>query len=292
MIGKIVKGIAGFYYVFSSNKIYECKAKGVFRNRKIKPLVGDDVELEVIDEDNCKGNVVDILPRRNELIRPAVANVDQALVFFAVKSPDPNLNLLDRFLIQMEQQNLESIICFNKTDLASRKEVDELVEVYTQSGYRTMDICAGKGQGIDEIYEALRGKVTTIAGPSGAGKSTVINALSPELSLQTGELSDKLGRGKHTTRHSEILPIGEDTYIIDTPGFTSMDVFHIGKEELGRYYREFEQYEPNCRFASCSHITEPDCGVRQALEDGLIHTVRYDNYVKIYRELKDRRRNG
>lgn len=291
MIGKIMKGIAGFYYVgVAESGVYECKAKGIFRKDKIKPLVGDDVEIEVLNEEEKLGNIVKILPRRSELIRPAVANIDQALVIFAAREPKPNLSLLDRFLVIMEKQDVPVIICFNKQDLCDDEEVGRLKEIYEACGYPVVLASAKQGEGIEEIKSRLRGKTTTVAGPSGVGKSSLTNLLQNEVQMETGEISKKLGRGRHTTRHSQIIQIEEDTWLYDTPGFTSFYVEEIEKEELRFYFREFSKYEGTCRFQGCTHTHEPGCMVKNALEEGKISKERYENYLELYGELKEKRR--
>ena len=291
MIGKIMKGIAGFYYVgVAESGVYECKAKGIFLKDKIKPLVGDDVEIEVLNEEEKLGNIVKILPRRSELIRPAVANIDQALVIFAAREPKPNLSLLDRFLVIMEKQDVPVIIGFNKQDLCDEEEVGRLKEIYEACGYPVVLASAKQGEGIEEIKSRLRGKTTTVAGPSGVGKSSLTNLLQNEVQMETGEISKKLGRGRHTTRHSQIIQIEEDTWLYDTPGFTSFYVEEIEKEELRFYFREFSKYEGTCRFQGCTHTHEPGCMVKNALEEGKISKERYENYLELYGELKEKRR--
>ena len=291
MQGKIVKGISGFYYVHVvGTGIYECKAKGVFRNRKVKPLVGDNVEIVVLDEEKHLGNVEKILSRKNELIRPAVSNIDMALVIFAAAKPDPNFNLLDRFLCMMEYQKVPVTICFNKCDLVSEEEKENLQKIYAPAGYDILFTSVKTGANIDRLKALLAEKTTTVAGPSGVGKSSLINELQTDVRMQTGAISDKIGRGKHTTRHSEIISIGQDTYIMDTPGFSSMDLPGFEKEDLWTCYPEFVPYEPECRFIGCSHIGEPDCGVKNALAEGKISRVRYDNYVILYEEMKNIRK--
>ena len=291
MKGKIVKGISGFYYVHvAETGIYECKAKGIFRNQKIKPLVGDDVEIVGLDEEKRIGNVEKILPRTRELIRPAVANIDMALVIFAAAKPDPNFNLLDRFLCMMEYQKVPVTICFNKCDLVSEEEKENLQKIYAPAGYDILFTSVKTGENIDRLKALLAEKTTTVAGPSGVGKSSLINELQTDVRMQTGAISDKIGRGKHTTRHSEIISIGQDTYIMDTPGFSSMDLPGFEKEDLWTCYPEFVPYEPECRFIGCSHIGEPDCGVKNALAEGKISRVRYDNYVILYEEMKNIRK--
>lgn len=287
MQGKIIKGIAGFYYIHAENgQVYECKAKGAFRKQKIKPLVGDMVRIAVLDEAEHLGNVEEILPRKNELIRPAVANIDMALVIFAAAKPEPNFNLLDRFLCMMEFQNVPVTICFNKTDLVDEEKIEEYRRIYEPAGYRLMSTCTRTGEGVDAVKALLHGKTTTVAGPSGVGKSSLINALQSDVQMQTGVISDKIDRGKHTTRHSEIVPVMEDSYIMDTPGFSSMDVPGFEKEDLWTCFPEFREYEPYCKFQGCSHINEPDCGVKEALAEGKISSVRYENYKLLYEELK------
>ena len=291
---ELQKGIAGFYYVYDvvESVIYECKAKGIFRKEKIKPLVGDLVEYEILDAEEKTGNIIRILPRKNELIRPAVANIDQALVVFAVKKPDPHFNLLDRFLVMMERQEIPVIICFNKKDIADEPEIESLEKTYEACGYRVIFASAREGENILEIKEALKGKTTTVAGPSGVGKSSLINCLQENVNMETGSISRKIERGKHTTRHSELIPIDEDSYIMDTPGFSSLYTNDFGKEELKYYFPEFDQYQGGCRFQGCNHISEPGCLVKEALEEGKVHPVRYEDYCEMYRELeqKEKRR--
>lgn len=290
MQGKIIKGIAGFYYVYTTMGLVECKAKGIFRKEQIKPLVGDLVEIELADEEKLFGNIVKILPRKNTLIRPASANIDQALVIFAIVKPDPNYNLLDRFLITMEQQRLPAIICFNKKDIATQEEREELVSAYGGCGYEVLFVSGKQNDGLDEIKAHLKGKTTVVAGPSGVGKSTIINALYPDAQMETGEISRKIERGKHTTRHAQLFALSEDTFIMDTPGFTSLNLGVMEKEELQGFYPEFAEYEKDCKFGGCAHISEPVCGVKDALAEGKISRVRYDNYVLLYEEVKGRKK--
>ena len=288
MQGKIIKGIAGFYYVHVVEfGVYECKAKGVFRKEKIKPLVGDNVEIEILDESEKKGNIVKILPRQNELIRPAVANIDQALVVFAITKPNPHFNLLDRFLVMMESKEIPVVLCFNKEDIATDPQVKELESIYESCGYPLVFVSAKEERGIETIRELLKGKTTAIAGPSGVGKSSIINILQPEADMETGAISTKIERGKHTTRHSELFAIDENSYIMDTPGFSTLYIPGFEKEDLQNFYPEFKEYEPYCRFKGCSHISEPDCGVKEALAEGKISPLRYENYKLLYEELKD-----
>lgn len=290
MQGKIIKGIAGFYDVAVEGTIYRCRAKGIFRNQKVKPLVGDWVEIEILDEKDREGNLTEILPRMNELIRPAVANVDQAIVVFAAKNPKPNYNLLDRFLMTMEKQGIPVIVCFNKKDLAKEKELAQLESIYEQCGHQVVFISAKEGNGIHEIRDLIRGKTTVLAGPSGVGKSSLMNQLNPDANMEVGAVSRKIQRGRHTTRHSELIMIERGTFVLDTPGFSSLFIDRFEEDEVKDYFQEFAPYESQCRFQGCSHTHEPDCGVKKALEEGRISRIRYENYVNIYQELKEKRK--
>ena len=291
MQGKIVKGISGFYYVHVvGSGIYECKAKGIFRRQNMKPLVGDNVEIEIISQADRTGNITGILQRQNMLIRPAVANVDQALLIFAAASPAPNFGLIDRFLVMMAYQKVPVLICLNKCDLVEEPIRERFRDIYRGSGCRLLFASAKEHSGIEALMQELEGRTTTVAGPSGVGKSSLINLLAPQACMETGEISRKIERGRHTTRHAQLIHIGTNSYIMDTPGFSTMYLPEIEKEELQQYYPEFVSYEPECRFQGCSHITEPDCGVKQALQTGNISPMRYDNYCSLYAELKDRKK--
>ena len=295
MQGKIIKGIAGFYYVHvEACGIYECKAKGIFRNKKIKPLVGDNVLIDVIDEDNKKGNISDILERKNELIRPASANIDQAMVIFAVKSPEPNYNLLDRFILMMDYQDVPTVVVFNKTDLVEEKDIEELRKIYEKCGCKVIFISAYDNTGIDILIDTLKDKTTILAGPSGDGKSSLTNIILPDRKEEgeiskTGDVS-RIGRGRHTTRHSEIFNVTGSTYICDTPGFTSLNLPELEKEQVRFYFNEFDEYEGTCRFNGCVHINEPDCAVKMAVEKGVISRRRYTSYVELYEEIKNQKK--
>lgn len=291
MTGKIIKGIAGFYYVHDGiGRVYECKAKGIFRNKKIKPLVGDNVEITILDETDAEGNIDQILPRRNSLIRPAVANVDQALVVFAISHPEPNLNLLDRFLVMMKCAEVPVSILFNKIDLTDEGMIDKYRKIYEPAGYDVLFSSTYEEQGIEMVRDLLRGKTTVLAGPSGVGKSSLINMIQPDACMETGGISEKIQRGKHTTRHSQLFYIEKDTYMMDTPGFSSMFVENMTPEELKDYFPEFQAFEDECKFLGCVHINEPVCGVKNALLEGKISASRYENYRLMYQELKDKRR--
>lgn len=291
MVGKIVKGIAGFYYVqVPGSGLYECRAKGAFRKDKIKPLVGDDVEIDVIDEAEKTGNVIDILPRSSELIRPAVANIDQALLIFATTQPEPNLNLMDRFLVMMESSGVPVTICFNKEDLADSDFEQKMRSIYESAGYEVIFTSAHEKSGIDIIVNKLKGKTSTVAGPSGVGKSSIINILTDGNKMETGAVSEKIGRGRHTTRHSELLYLGDDTYIMDTPGFSSIFLPEIDSLELSNLFPEFRGPSEECRFTGCAHHKEPDCGVKKAVMEGKITQSRYDNYLQMYLEMASKKK--
>jgi len=246
MQGKIIRGVGGFYYVHvPSIGLLECKAKGAFRNRRVKPLVGDNVDVTILDEANALGNIEEILPRHSELIRPAVANVDQAIVIFAASYPKPNINLLDRFLLMMQWQDVPVSVCFNKLDTADDGFIEEYTNVYKDSGASLFFTSTYDGKGLEELHQSLIGKTTVLAGPSGVGKSSVMNALFPEADMAIGEISTKIKRGKHTTRHSELFSLPDQTYVMDTPGFTSLLLPELEKEELKSLLPD------NIRWSSC-----------------------------------------
>lgn len=292
MQGTIMKGIGGFYYVdVPEHGLYECKAKGGFRNQKIKPLPGDHVTIDILDDDNKLGNISDIIERKNELIRPAVANVDQALVVFAAAEPSPNFNLLDRFLLIMNWQQVKTIICFNKIDLVETRMEERLKKTYGKSGCPVVFISTYQKETIAPIQSMIQGKITVFAGPSGVGKSSLLNELIPDADAKTGEISKKIKRGKHTTRHSELMKAGLNTYLIDTPGFSTLYIDSLTKDELKEYYPEFEPYAKSCRFLGCSHTHEPDCAVKQAVQKREISRLRYKNYLEFYEELKEKEKH-
>ena len=291
MQGKIIKGIAGFYYVYAEDgNTYECRAKGIFRKDKFKPLVGDNVDITVLDEKEQTGNITDILERKNELIRPAVANIDQAMIVFAVTDPEPNLNLLDRFLVTMEMQGVPAVICFNKMDLGTGERERELRQIYEAAGYSVYFTSANDKESVDMVRELLKGKTTALAGPSGVGKSSLTNQIQPEAAMETGAISEKIRRGRHTTRHSELFFVEPETFVMDTPGFSSIYVESLKPEELSGYFPEFEDFVPDCRFLGCVHVGERECGVKEAVKEGKLAASRYENYRLIYEELKNKRR--
>lgn len=281
MEGKIIKGIGGFYYVKTKDEIIECKARGKFRHKDMKPMVGDNV---IITIDNKKGVIEEICERTSELIRPTVSNVTQAFVVFAIKNPDINFDLLNRFLISCEYNNIKSIVCLNKEDLATEEEKEEVKKKINDIGYEVFFINAKKGIGLDLIKEKLKDEETVVCGPSGAGKSTLINNLINREHMETGVVSEKIGRGKHTTRHSELIEI-ENGYLVDSPGFSNIDISFMDKENLKYCFPEFEDYNHDCKFRGCLHNKEPKCAVKEALDEGKINKYRYEFYIRILEEL-------
>ncbi len=289
--GRICKGIGGFYYVeCPEGRLYECRPRGIFRKEKQEPLVGDRVKISVLSEDPPVGSIEEILPRKNELIRPRTANVDQALIIFACGSPEWNPVLLDRFLVMLRSQDIPCYLCLNKKDLIPEEERQARVAAYAKADVLPRCISAKEASDIEELKSLLRGRTTLLAGPSGVGKSTILNAICPEAKAQTGEISRKLGRGKHTTRHAELFMAEGNIGLCDTPGFTALSLYDMPEDEVKAYYPEFYPYEEKCRFTPCSHTHEPDCAVKQAVEEGEIPRLRYTSYTCIYREQKERKR--
>ncbi|MGL5152128.1 MAG: ribosome small subunit-dependent GTPase A [Clostridium sp.] len=287
MEGKIIKGIGGFYYVKTSEGLIECKARGKFRHKDLKPMVGDNVTIKL---ERNKGVIEDIHERSSELFRPTVANVNLAFVVFAIKNPDLNFDLLNRFLVLCESNNIEAIVCLNKVDLVTEEEKNNLKDKINSIGYEVLFINAKEGIGVDLLRERMEGNVTVLCGPSGAGKSTLINTLTNREHMETGEVSNKIGRGKHTTRHSELIDV-ENGYIVDTPGFSTLEVNFIDKEELRYALPDFREYNHECKFRGCLHYKEPQCAVKQAVEEGKINKTRYDFYIRTLEEIMDGRNN-
>lgn len=288
--GTIIKGIGGFYYVDTDNGLYECRARGIFRKEKITPLVGDRVSISVVDEETKKGVVEQIDKRETELIRPPIANVNKALIVFAIKNPKPNLSLLDRFIVLAEKENLEIVIVLTKADLDDGSTLKELQDIYEQSGYKVIPVSNKTKLNIDKIKDELRGNVVVFAGPSGVGKSSLLNEIDKNFKLQTGEVSDKIKRGKHTTRHAELLKLECGGMVADTPGFSSLNLDDIDEVELKDYFIEFDEFT-HCRFGSrCIHENEPDCDVKKAVENGEIPKKRYESYIQLLNEIRQGRR--
>ncbi|MDO5038162.1 ribosome small subunit-dependent GTPase A [Clostridium sp.] len=286
MKGKIIKGIGGFYYVKTDEGIIECKARGKFRHKSLKPMVGDNVKIKI---ENGKGTIEDIDERTSELIRPTVANVTQAFVVFAVKNPDLNFDLLNRFLVLCESNNIKVIVALNKIDLVNEEEKENLKKRINSIGYEVLFINAKRGIGVEDLKERLSNNVTVLCGPSGAGKSTLINTLTDKEHMETGEVSEKIGRGKHTTRHSELIEVS-DGYIVDTPGFSTLDVNFINKEELRYCFPDFEKFNNSCKYRGCLHYKEPGCAVKDAVENGEINKYRYEFYIRTLEEIINGRR--
>ena len=289
--GKIIKGIGGFYYVDTDNGLYECRVRGIFRKNKITPLVGDRVSISVVDEDGKKVVVEEIEKRDTELVRPPIANLDKALIVFSIKNPAPNLSLLDRFIVLAEKENLEVVIVFTKVDLdMDGKILDELKNIYEVSGYRVIPVSNKLKLNIDKIKEELKGNTVVFAGPSGVGKSSLLNEVDKNFNLKTGEVSDKIKRGKHTTRHAELLKLDSGGMVADTPGFSSLILDDIEESELKQYFIEFDNYD-ECRFGfRCIHENEPSCSVKEAVENGKISKVRYNSYIQLLNEIRSGKR--
>ena len=287
MQGKIIRGIAGCYYVHvAGSGIYECKAKGIFRKENKKPLVGDNVEIDVLDERDREGNLVRILPRKNELVRPAVANVDQLVIIVSQAVPATDPFLIDRVISIAERRGCDSVICVNKWDLVPG---EDLYQIYTSAGFTTLKVSAETGEGIEELRQVISGKVSAFTGNSGVGKSSILNALEPGIALQTGEISEKLGRGRHTTRHVELIRLSCGAMVADTPGFSSFDTERMElcrKEELAGRFREFAPYRDRCQFQDCAHLKEKGCAVLAAVKAGEIPKSRHDSYVRLYEQAK------
>lgn len=287
--GKIIKGIGGFYTVETEDKkLIICKARGLFRKENQKPLIGDFVRVEIIKDG--EGYIQEVLPRKNQLLRPEVANVDLAVLVFCTKSPNLNLLLLDKLTVMAEHYGMEALIVFNKSDLANPGEIEELKEIYTKAGYPVFVTSKYQEEAILQLKKQFANRTSVFAGPSGVGKSTLMNRIKPGLKFETGEISEKTKRGKHTTRHSEIVSLEENGFLIDTPGFSSLEMELLKVENLKECFREFQQFASDCKFRSCAHIKEPDCGVRNALESGEISLSRYLNYCSLVKEQNSKRR--
>ncbi|MGN0736232.1 MAG: ribosome small subunit-dependent GTPase A [Anaerovoracaceae bacterium] len=289
MEGLIVKGIGGFYYVDTGSEIIEAKGRGIFKKDGITLAVGDRVELEIIDEAGRKGVINSIYPRKNQFIRPPIVNVDTFVVVFAASKPKPNLVLVDKFLVMAEMHGVEAVICINKSDLVSRDELDEYRNVY-DGIYPVIAVSARTGEGMDELKKAISGKTAAFAGPSGVGKSTITNALVPHANMETGSISEKTKRGRHTTRHAEIFKAEGGGRIFDTPGFTSFEIMEADEDSLMHYYPDIEHFSGDCYYDNCRHLKEPQCAVREALKEGKIHRLRYESYSANMEEIKNRRK--
>ncbi|HEX2927982.1 MAG TPA: ribosome small subunit-dependent GTPase A [Ruminiclostridium sp.] len=287
-IGIILKGIGGFYYVKeeNNNTIFECKPRGIFRKDSITPLPGDKVEFSIIDYEEKLGSVDKIYPRFSELVRPAIANIDQMIIVIAVKAPETDFMLLDKLLITAEIKKLKAIICINKIDLEN-SIAKNIWNIYSSAGYDCIELSSVLNVGYENLHDKLNNHISVLAGQSGVGKSTILNHIMDSWVMRTGKVSNKIERGKHTTRHAEILELESGGYIADTPGFSSFELADIQYMELENCYPEFRQLLNKCKFTSCSHITEPECRIREAVEQGKIDVGRFQRYTQLYKILKD-----
>lgn len=288
MEGTIVKGIAGFYYVKEGERLHQCKARGVFKKEGITPAVGDRVLFEP-ESGEDDGWITEILPRKNRFIRPPIANVDCFVIVMAAAHPKPNLAVADKFLVMAEKSDTDIVFCLNKIDAAKQAAVEEIKDIY-KGAYPVVCLSAASGEGLEDLRLRIRGKQAALAGPSGVGKSTILNALKPEADAETGGISHKTKRGKHTTRHCELFDLGDGTMLFDTPGFTSFEILDSGEEELQHLYPELRPFIGACRYDNCRHLKEPGCAVRQAAEEGHIHAKRYESYQTQLQEIQDKSR--
>jgi ribosome biogenesis GTPase len=285
--GRIIKGIAGFYYVQHEDKVIECKARGKFKKMGLVPMVGDRILFSEVDS-----TIEEILPRTSELFRPTVANVDQAVIVFAVMHPDPNIVLLDKMTVMAVNEGLEVVLVLNKVDLDTQEASlsQELEKMYVDTGFKVISTCSVNGYQIDLLREALKDRLSVFAGPSGVGKSSLLNAIEPGLALKTGVVSEKIQRGKHTTRHSELIALKSGGFVVDTPGFTSLELRDLKPEELSSCFPDFDSVEGDCRFDNCLHAEEPDCRIIRAVAEGRLSKSRYTSYLYILNELRQLRR--
>lgn len=288
--GIIIRGVGGNYYVDANDKIYKCRARGKFRKRNLKPLIGDEVDIEETNKDDVEGFITDIHTRRNSFVRPTVANIEQLIIVTTLVRPTLSFLLLDKMIVNSELNNLKPIICFNKSDLIEEEDRVRLRKVYENTGYHIIFTSTITGEGIEELKDAMKGKLSLFTGPSGVGKSSLTNYLDNSFQLKTGDISEKLNRGKNTTRHAEIYKLDFGAKVIDTPGFSLLDLHETSFEGLLSSFVEIKECSYGCRFNDCKHYKEPDCSVKEAVEAGQISKIRYDNYVKLYEEIKSKKK--
>jgi ribosome biogenesis GTPase len=286
--GVILKTYNSFYYVKTNDKVIMCTLRGRFKKERFSLLVGDEVEYDTTEND--KGIIEKILPRRSMLKRPMIANIDQVIVTFAAVNPNINAVLVDRFLVLAEMSDLDIIICINKTDLADMQELEPLLALYRSIGYTVISLSAKMGIGIRELRNALSDKISVFAGPSGAGKSTILNTIEEGLTLVTGEVSEKIGRGKHTTRFAELLPLTTGGFVVDTPGFSFTEFDDVKKNDLMYYFPEIAEIVQECKFNTCLHVKEPQCAIKQAVLEGRINEQRYNSYIEILSEIQEKKK--
>ncbi|MFE8695228.1 ribosome small subunit-dependent GTPase A [Cytobacillus sp. FJAT-53684] len=287
--GKIIKALSGFYYVFSGNETVQCRGRGVFRKNKITPLVGDEVVYQA--ENDKEGYILEVKDRKNELVRPPIANVDQAILVFSAVEPDFSTMLLDRFLVLVEFNHIKPIICITKMDLTNEeqnKQIQFFADNYRKAGYDVLLTSSETEIGIKELYPYLEGEISVFAGQSGVGKSSLLNALNPDLDIKTDDISSHLGRGKHTTRHVELIKVGNGL-VADTPGFSSLEFMEIDAPDLNYCFPDIERKSEECKFRGCLHIAEPKCAVKAAVENDEIPSYRYEHYKTFLQEIKDRK---
>ncbi|KON89139.1 GTPase RsgA [Sporosarcina globispora] len=287
--GKIIKALAGFYYVLSGDETIQCRGRGVFRKNKVTPLVGDEVVFQA--ESNTEGYILEVKDRKNELIRPPIANVDQAILVFSAVEPGFSTSLLDRFLVLVEFNHIKPIICITKIDLTNEEEYEEIQQYasdYRKAGYDVLLTSSETEEGVKDLMPYLEGEISVFAGQSGVGKSSLLNVLRPDLELKTNDISSHLGRGKHTTRHVELIEVGKGL-VADTPGFSSLEFTDIELEDLNYCFPEIQEKSEECKFRGCLHMAEPKCAVKDASENGEIPSYRYEHYKNFLQEIKDRK---
>ncbi len=287
--GKIIKALSGFYYVLGPDGIIQCRGRGIFRKNKVTPLVGDEVVYQAENEN--EGYIMEVKERKNELVRPPIANVDQAILVFSAVEPEFSTMLLDRFLVLIEYNHIRPLICITKLDLAQSEtqKLEKFALEYRDAGYEVLFTSSETSQGIEELSPYLEGKISVFAGQSGVGKSSLLNALRPDLDLKVNDISQHLGRGKHTTRHVELIKIGRNGLVADTPGFSSLEFTEIEPTELNFCFPDIEKLSEDCKFRGCLHVSEPKCAVKAAVEAGSLPGYRYEHYKVFLQEIKDRK---